>query len=246
MPVDQAPSAMASTMAPAVRLRGVSKRYATRDDGEYALRDVSLDIAAGEAVAIVGPSGSGKTTLIHLLTGIDAATQGDVSVAGTRLDALKPAELTRWRGRHIGLVFQSFQLLPTLTALENVMLPMELCGDIPPAQRRERAMALLERLGIADQAGKLPADMSGGQQQRTAVARALANDPPLVVADEPTGNLDSRTGEAVLALLAGLSAEGRTVIAVTHEREHRRFFPRSIALSDGRVAPECTAPGAGR
>ncbi|WP_448205689.1 ABC transporter ATP-binding protein [Azospirillum sp. sgz302134] len=218
-----------------ISLRGVSKHYATPAGPFPALRNVDLDVAAGEFLAIVGASGSGKSTLINVMTGIDAPTSGVIRAAGKEIQDLDQEQLAVWRGRSVGVVFQFFQLLPTLTIAENVMLPMDFCGTFPPAQRRERAMMLLGRLGIDAQADKLPADLSGGQQQRAAIARALANDPPILVADEPTGNLDSRTAEAVMELFAGLAAEGRAIVMVTHERDRTRHFTRVVELSDGRV-----------
>jgi putative ABC transport system ATP-binding protein len=199
-------------------------------------------VRAGECVAVVGPSGSGKTTLAHLLTGIEQPTAGDVVVDGQALHGLTQDALAAWRGRRVGIVFQFFQLLPTLTIAENVMLPMDLCATFARRERRPRALALLARLHIADQADKLPAALSGGQQQRAAIARALANDPALIVADEPTGNLDSHTALDVMGLLAELAREGKTVIVVTHERELARFFTRTVTLRDGRVCADTSAP----
>lgn len=218
-----------------VHLRSATRRYATPAGSFCALADVDLDVRAGECVAVVGPSGSGKTTLAHLLTGIEQPTEGDVVVDGQPLHALSQDALAAWRGRRVGIVFQFFQLLPTLTIAENVMLPMDFCATFPRRERRPRALSLLDRLHIADQADKLPAALSGGQQQRAAIARALANDPALIVADEPTGNLDSATALEVMGLLAALAREGKTVIVVTHERELGYFFTRSITLRDGAI-----------
>ena len=226
--------------APLIRLRGVSKCYEQGSRQFTALQDLSIDVGRGECVAVVGQSGSGKTTLINLLTGIDSPTAGEVHIAGHAIHRMSQEELAVWRGRNVGVVFQFFQLLPTLTVVENVMLPMDFCGTFDPAQRRPRALALLHRLGIADQADKLPADLSGGQQQRAAIARALANDPPMVVADEPTGNLDSVTSDDVMGFLASLARDGKTVLTVTHERDLSRFFTRTITLRDGRVACDST------
>jgi len=223
---------------PLVRLRGVSKDHLTPAGPFRALADVDLDLPAGCFVAVVGASGSGKTTLLHLLAGLDRPTAGEVTVAGTRLDALDEGRLAAWRGRTVGVVFQFFQLLPTLTVLENVMLPMDLCGTGTPAEARVRARALLAEVGIADQADKLPAALSGGQQQRAAIARALVNDPPLIVADEPTGNLDSRTAASVLVLLRALAAGGKTVVMVTHERQPAALVDRVVTLADGRVVSD--------
>ncbi|TDP72726.1 ABC transporter ATP-binding protein [Roseateles toxinivorans] len=225
---------------PVIRLHSVSKSYPGAGGQFRALSDVSFEIARGEFVAIVGQSGSGKSTLLNLLAGIDRPDSGEVIVAGQALHSLSERALSAWRGRGIGIVFQFFQLLPTLTAAENVMLPMDLCRHGPAAERRGRALRLLERLGVADQADKFPTALSGGQQQRVAVARALANDPPILLADEPTGNLDSRNAEALLQVLAELVRdEGLTVVMVTHERHAMQRAMRSIQLVDGRVV---TAP----
>jgi putative ABC transport system ATP-binding protein len=224
------------TTSPLIHLRGVSKCHESAAGRFTALRELDLDIGSGECVAVVGKSGSGKTTLINLLTGIDSPTGGEIHVAGHAIHRMSQEQLTVWRGRHVGVVFQFFQLLPTLTVAENVMLPMDFCASFDAAQRRPRALALLNRLGISDQADKLPANLSGGQQQRAAIARALANDPPIVVADEPTGNLDSATSDDVMAFLAALARDGKTVLTVTHERDLSRFFTRTVTLRDGLVA----------
>jgi putative ABC transport system ATP-binding protein len=227
--------------ATVVDVRGVGKAYETPAGRFTALRDASLRARAGEFVAIVGRSGSGKSTLLNVVTGIDRPTSGEVLVAGTRVDRLDQGRLARWRGRTVGVVFQFFQLLPSLTVAENVMLPMELCGVYPAGRRRGRALALLDRVGIGAQADKLPSALSGGEQQRAAIARALANDPPLLAADEPTGNLDAQTADAVLRLFADLAAQGKTVLVVTHERDVARFADQTVTLVDGRVL----AAGAG-
>jgi len=222
---------------PVISMRRVTKAYDTPAGSFTALADVDLTIDRGEFVAVVGPSGSGKSTLLGLLAGIDRPTHGEVVVGGTALHDLAEGAITGWRGRAVGIVFQFFQLLPTLTAAENVMLPMDFCRTWPARERRPRALALLDRLGVADQADKLPATLSGGQQQRVAVARALANAPAVLLADEPTGNLDSRTSAAMLEVIAGLVEEGQTVVMVTHEREAIRWATRTVALEDGRVVP---------
>jgi putative ABC transport system ATP-binding protein len=227
---------------PVIELRAVVKTYAGAQSFT-ALRGVDLRVDAGELLAVVGKSGSGKSTLLNLIAGIDRPTAGEVLVAGARIHELDEDALARWRGRHVGVVFQFFQLLPTLTAAENVMLPMDLAGRGAPRQRRERALALLESVGIADQADKLPSALSGGQQQRAAIARALANDPPLIVADEPTGNLDSATADAVLGLLAGLAAMGRTVVVISHERDVAAIADRTVTLADGAVVDQTRRPG---
>lgn len=221
-----------------IDLRQIVKAYETPSGSFLALRDINLRIQAGEFVAVVGKSGSGKTTLLNLLAGIDRPTSGTISIDGTRLDSLSESQLAEWRGRTIGLVFQFFQLLPTLTVAENVMLPMDFAEVISAAKRRPKALQLLERVGILDQADKLPVTLSGGQQQRAAIARALANDPPILMADEPTGNLDEATRKSVLELFAKLNAEGRTIIVVTHERDISRYTDRQVTLVDGSVADD--------
>jgi putative ABC transport system ATP-binding protein len=223
-------------LQPLISLSAVSKHYGGGAGLVVALRDLSLEIGEGEFVAIVGKSGSGKTTLINLLTGIDSPSTGSIQVAGTALHALSQEQLSRWRGKSVGIVFQFFQLLPTLTVAENVMLPMDFCNTFPSRERRGRALDLLSNMGIADQANKLPGSLSGGQQQRAAIARALANDPPLIMADEPTGNLDSRTAAEIMAFFAHLVHSGKTVVMVTHERDLRRYFARSITLEDGALS----------
>ena len=222
--------------SPLIELRHVDKVYAGAQGGCAALSDCSLSIARGEFTAIVGQSGSGKSTLLNLIAGIDRPTRGEIDVDGTALHALSERALSAWRGRAVGIVFQFFQLLPTLTIAENVMLPMDFCRRWPGSERRPRAGALLERLGIADQADKLPGALSGGQQQRAAIARALANEPALLLADEPTGNLDSRNAGAILDLFGELVAAGQTLVMVTHDRNAQRYASRTITLVDGRVA----------
>ena len=221
-----------------IELSAVTKAYPAAAGPVPVLNGIDLRVTPGEFVAVVGKSGSGKSTLLNLLTGIDTPTGGEVFVADTPVHALSQEELAVWRGRNVGIVFQFFQLLPTLTVAENVVLPMDFARVYAPRERRTRALALLEKVGIADQADKLPASLSGGQQQRAAIARALANNPPLLVADEPTGNLDSHTSDAVLGLFAGLAQEGKTVIMVTHERDISRYASRTVLLADGRVAAD--------
>jgi putative ABC transport system ATP-binding protein len=220
---------------PLVRARGITRTYPGAGGGFTALAGVDLEVARGEMVAVVGQSGSGKSTLLALLAGLDRPTAGEVWVDGTAVHALSERALSRWRGLAVGVVFQFFQLLPTLTAAENVMLPMDFAARWPLAERRRRALALLERLGVADQADKLPGTLSGGQQQRVAVARALANEPPLLLADEPTGNLDSRSAASLLELLAQLAAEGQTLVLVSHDPGAIRFASRTVTLQDGHV-----------
>jgi putative ABC transport system ATP-binding protein len=225
-------------MGYAIQVSAVVKTYPLAAGDLVAIDQLSLDIAHGEFVAIVGRSGSGKTTLLNLLAGIDRPTSGTVHAAGADLGSLSESGLAAWRGRNVGLVFQFFQLLPTLTVVENVMLPMDFAKTIPVGERRRRAQQLLERVGVGDQADKMPAMLSGGQQQRAAIARALANEPPLLLADEPTGNLDSATAEAVLELFADLNTDGQTIVVVTHERELRSIAGREVTLEDGRVVAD--------
>ncbi len=223
-----------------IEMRQVSKTFVTGGTAFRALREIDLRLPAGEFVAVVGKSGSGKSTLLNLVAGIDRPSAGEVWVGGTSVNGLDESRLAVFRGRNVGVVFQFFQLLPTLTVLENVMLPMDFCRTLPSAKARIRALHLLEQVGIPEQAGKLPAALSGGQQQRAAIARALANEPRLLVADEPTGNLDSETARAVLGLLAAQKQRGTSILMVTHERELGELVDRVITLSDGRVGSERT------
>lgn len=220
---------------PLILLSSVTKAYATAAGDYLALRGIDLRIEPGEFVAIVGKSGSGKSTLLNVITGIDRASSGEVLVAGADLMRMPATQMAAWRGRTVGIVFQFFQLLPTLTALENVMLPMDFANLGTPRERRARALALLERVGLADQAEKLPLALSGGQQQRVAIARALANNPPLLVADEPTGNLDSQTAEAVFELFVELAGLGTTIVMVTHDSELARRAGRTVLVADGQI-----------
>jgi putative ABC transport system ATP-binding protein len=225
-----------------VELAGVDKDYVTGKLVSPALRDVDLSIAAGEMVAIAGPSGSGKSTITNLIAGIDRPTRGTVTVNGRRLDTLKEEALARWRGDNIGIVFQFFQLLPTLTALENAMLPMDFARVGSPAERIDRARHHLGLVGLADKADRLPLELSGGEQQRVAIARALACDPGIVIGDEPTGNLDSHNAAEMFELLVGLHRRGTTVIFVTHDAQLAARAPRTVTVRDGRVVDD-TAGG---
>ncbi len=224
-----------------ITLRDIQKSYDGPAGRFTALADVNLDIDAGSFVAIVGESGSGKSTLLSLLSGVERPTGGEIHVGGVALHTMRERDLTEWRGGAVGIVFQAFQLLPTLTAAENVMLPMDFGARWPAAERADRAMALLERLGVADQSDKLPVTLSGGQQQRVAIARALANAPSVLLADEPTGNLDSRTSAAILELFAGLVADGQTVVMVTHATSAMRFASHTVQLADGRIVEPALA-----
>ena len=219
-----------------IQLRGVERRYEVGESTFYALADVSLELPPASFVAVVGASGSGKSTLVNMIAGLDRPTAGSIRVGQHAIQTLSEDELAEWRGRHVGVVFQSFQLLPTLTAAENVALPMDFCGTYEPRAARARALELLSSVGIAEQADKLPATLSGGQQQRVAIARALANDPDLVVADEPTGNLDSKTAADVLALLRDLVRQGRTVLTVTHDAHLHASADLVVQLVDGKIS----------
>jgi putative ABC transport system ATP-binding protein len=221
-----------------IDLRGITKAYETAAGPFVALKGIDLQVYPGEFVAVVGRSGSGKSTLINMFTGIDHPTSGEVVVARTAIRRLSEGQMAEWRGRHLGIVFQFFQLLPTLTLAENVMLPMDLCRRYDPGDRYERALHLLAQVEIAEDADKFPTAVSGGHQQRAAIARALANDPPILVADEPTGNLDSRAAEAVFALFESLVAEGKTILMVTHDDELAGRAQRTLTLADGEFVDE--------
>jgi putative ABC transport system ATP-binding protein len=218
-----------------IDLQQVSKTYHAASGPFPALRSVTLQVRRGQMVAVTGKSGSGKSTLLNIISGIDHASSGTVLIAGAYPPHMAENQLALWRGETIGVVFQFFQLLPTLTVLENVMLPMEFCNTFPDKEMESRALALLERVGIRDQAGKLPVTLSGGQQQRAAIARALANDPPIIVADEPTGNLDSQTARSIFQLFQGLAASGKTIVIVTHETEFSGLFETTVTLEDGQI-----------
>ncbi len=220
-------------------LAGVVKAYPMGNRQYIALRGVDLALYAGEFTAIVGPSGSGKSTILNMITGIDRPTQGQVVMGGVPIHLMSENELARWRGAHVGIVFQFFQLLPTLTALENVMLPMDFLNTYTgTGKRRERALSLLERVGLASHASHLPSELSGGEQQRVAIARALANDPPILIADEPTGNLDTATGERIMALLSELSRQGKSVVFVTHDPLLAASAQRVIHVQDGNIVAD--------
>ena len=219
---------------PIIQVRRARRTYQSQAGPVHALADVNLDVAAGERVAIVGRSGCGKSTLLNLLGGLDRPSGGSVKVGGTELGNMREGALARWRRETVGIIFQFFQLLPTLTIGENVILPMELAKKGRPRQRREKALQLLDGVGLADLVDRFPKTLSGGEQQRVAIARALANDPKVVLADEPTGNLDSHTAGVVLDILWGLSDDGCTVIMVTHERTDKMPIDQVIRMSDGR------------
>lgn len=221
-----------------IELSNVIKTYLNPAGDFTALKNIHLSIDSGEFVAIVGKSGSGKSTLLNMITGIDRPTSGEVWVNGTPIHTLTEGQMAKWRGLYLGIVFQFFQLMPTLTLAQNVKLPMDFCGTYPLSERQARAMHLLELVEMADHADKLPSAVSGGQQQRVAIARAMANDPPLIIADEPTGNLDSRTSDAIFTLFEDLVANDKTIIIVTHDMDHTSRVHRSITLADGKTVSD--------
>ncbi|MEZ4867491.1 MAG: ABC transporter ATP-binding protein [Caldilineaceae bacterium] len=224
-----------SPSAPVVALHHVIKRFSVGDTEVAILKDICFQVQAGEFVSIVGPSGSGKSTLLNMITGIDHPSAGEVIVAGQPIHTLGENALARWRGEQVGIIFQFFQLLPALTLFKNVILPMDLAGKYTPKVRRARGLELLDSVGLADQAHKLPGMVSGGQQQRAAIARALANDPPLLVADEPTGNLDTVSEGRIFDLFLQLVAGGKTLLMVTHNRDLVQRAPRKIEIVDGAI-----------
>jgi ABC-type lipoprotein export system ATPase subunit len=224
-----------------IDLRDVQKFYKTAIGDYHALKGIDLQIEAGEFVSIIGKSGSGKSTLLNMITGIDHPTSGQVNVNGTGVHQLNENKMARWRGKNLGIVFQFFQLLPTISVIENIMLPMDFCRTFPAREREKRALALLEMVELAEHAYKLPTALSGGQQQRVAIARALANDPPILIADEPTGNLDSKTAESVFALFNELAANGKTIIIVTHDSGLAKRTQRTALITDGEIVNEYVA-----
>lgn len=218
-----------------IHIQDLVKDYQGPAGPIHVLKKINLRVHAGEFVGVRGPSGSGKSTLLNMVTGIDHPTDGQVVVNGQDLLELGEDGLARWRGTNVGVIFQFFQLLPTLTVLENVILPMDFARKWKPGERADRAMQLLEHVELTDQAHKLPSTLSGGQQQRAAIARALANDPPLLVGDEPTGNLDSTTADTVFSLFEKLVGEGKTFLMVTHSNSLAKRIPRVIEVLDGRL-----------
>ena len=222
-------------LAPLIELAGVEKTYRMGRIDYPALRGVDLEISVGELIAIVGPSGSGKTTILNLVAGIDRPTAGTVTVGGRRIDAMSEEDLAVWRGAHVGVVFQFFQLLPTLSALENAVLPLDFARRGSKRERFQHARRNLALVGLGDKADRLPAELSGGQQQRVAIARALAADPQLIVGDEPTGNLDTVTAAEMFELFKRLNGEGKTVLYVTHDLELAKRANRIVSIRDGVV-----------
>jgi putative ABC transport system ATP-binding protein len=240
----EAETARAKASQDLVMLEAVSKVYQTPAGDFPALRDVDLTIGEGEFAAILGKSGSGKSTLINVITGIDRPTSGKVWVGDVAVHTLTEEQIALWRGHAVGVIFQFFQLLPALTAVENVLLPMDFARDLAPSQRVERALTLLAEMGMEAEAHRFPAELSGGQQQRVAIARALANDPPLVVADEPTGNLDARAAATVMDLFETLVAERKTILMVTHDEALATRAGRRVVLADGQVVEDGAGDGA--
>ncbi len=227
-----------------VNLVDIVKNFPVGDREINVLKGVSFDIEPGEFMSIVGPSGNGKSTLLNMITGIDRPTSGEVIVTGLEIHNMSENKLAAWRGQHVGIVFQFFQMLPALSLIQNIMLPMDFAKKYSRKEKRERAMQLLEIVDLADQAGKLPGMVSGGQQQRAAIARALANDPDLIVADEPTGNLDTRTANNVFELFQKLADQGKTLIMVTHNKELARRVPRVVEIIDGKITRDEFVGGA--
>src|ERR1041384_2368110 len=223
---------------PLIEIKNLHKVYQTPAGDFTAVNGITLEVQRGEFVAIIGKSGSGKSTFINMITGIDRPTSGEIIIDGAPVHAFSEAQMAAWRGRNLGIVFQFFQLFPTLTLLENVILPMELNKLYTKRERQERAMGLLRMVEMTEQAHKLPSMISGGQQQRVAIARALANDPPLIVADEPTGNLDSKTAAKIFALFQELVASGKTILMVTHDSDLASRVDRTILISDGEIVNE--------
>ena len=222
-------------MEPLIRLRGVRKTYRTAAGDFPALRGIDLDVYPGEFIGILGKSGAGKTTLVNLLTGVDHLTSGEIWVGGVPIHQLDENQLALWRGRNVGVVYQSFQLLPSLTLLDNIMLPMDFCGFFKPLISPARARELLRQVELEEHAYKLPTAISGGQQQRVAIARALANDPPVLVADEPTGRLDSITAETIFQIFTELIAQGKTIVMVTHDLSLAERVSHPVWMSDGAI-----------
>ena len=226
---------------PIIDLRGVNKSYKTAVGDYPALKSIDLQINSAEFVSIIGKSGSGKSTLLNMITGIDRPNMGEVYVNGTAVHELSENRMARWRGKNLGVVFQFFQLLPTISVIENIMLPMDFCHTFPMREREQRALSLLKMVELDDHAYKLPTALSGGQQQRVAIARALANDPPIMIADEPTGNLDSKTADSVFGLFRNLVEQGKTIIIVTHDSGLAKRTDRTALIADGEIVNEYVA-----
>jgi putative ABC transport system ATP-binding protein len=224
-------------------MRKIVKKFKTSSGDVTVLKGIDTEFYSGEFVGVIGKSGSGKSTLVNMLTGIDRPTSGEVQIGDTLVHKLNESQMARWRGKNLGIVFQFYQLLPVLTLLENTMLPMDIAGKVPPAERESRAMELLKMVGLEDVAHKMPAAVSGGQQQAAAIARAMANDPPFIIADEPTGNLDSRTAENIFQIFEELVDRGKTIIMVTHDPNLAQRTTRTLLLCDGEVIHPAVAQG---
>lgn len=227
-----------STGDPIIRMRGITRTYQVDTGEATVLKNIHLEILQGQFVSVVGRSGSGKSTLVNMITGIDRPTSGNVEIGDLPVLKMHESEMAVWRGKNLGIVFQFFQLLPMLTLIENVMLPMDFCSIYSPASREGRALDLLRKVGLEDQAYTLPGEVAGGQQQCAAVARALANDPPILIADEPTGNLDSQTADQVMGIFEKLAADGKTILIVTHDRGLSLRTNRRLLISDGELVNE--------
>lgn len=224
--------------SPFINLRQIVKTFQNAAGEFRVLKGIDATFSKGEFIGVIGKSGSGKSTLINMITGIDRPTSGQVLIEGIDITQLNENQMAEWRGKNLGVVFQFFQLLPTLSLLENIMLPMDFCGMYEPRERRERAMDLLDLVEMTEHADKLPSAVSGGQQQRVAIARSLANDPPIIVADEPTGNLDSRTAESVVLMFEQLIQRGKTIVMVTHDVALAKRVNRTLLIADGEIVNE--------
>ncbi len=224
-----------------IKITDLEKFYRTEEVETVALNRISIEVKEGEFVSVMGPSGCGKSTLLNMITGIDRPTRGSVFVNGCPVHEMNENQLATWRGENVGIIFQFFQLLPSLSLMQNIIMPMEFAGKYNRKERRQRAMHLLETVGLADQAHKLPGMVSGGQQQRAAIARALANDPPLLIGDEPTGNLDSQTADTIFELFQSLVSQGKTMLMVTHDVEIAQRMPRIVEIRNGIIACDSIA-----
>jgi putative ABC transport system ATP-binding protein len=239
-PEADSPPPVNEQVEPLIRVSDLVKTYHTAAGDLDALKDIQIDVQPGEFVCIIGKSGAGKTTLVNMLTGVDHPTRGEIWVGETPVHQLNEEQLALWRGRNLGIVYQSFYLMPTLSLLDNVLLPNDFCNTYDSRQSPERAMELLRQVEIAEHAYKLPSAISGGQQQRVAIARALANDPPIIIADEPTGRLDSVTAETIFQIFLSLVQRGKTILMVTHDHSLTQRFPRILHLVDGQISGDLT------